>query len=155
LNLGATVFETEFEMKRGSRMAAAVAEVMITKLEKEKSVRAANSQWYSNNIIGSLIRRVNGMDEYPYLRYPLMIDDKGLRDRILLKLTADGTGVTGSYPAPLNELPRLREVLMDEGMYKFAKQISESIITLPVHSGVDCAVREKILEVIRQESHAN
>jgi dTDP-4-amino-4,6-dideoxygalactose transaminase len=84
-----------------------------------------------------------------------MIDDENLRTRILEKLIAEGTGATGSYPTPLNELPKLREVLADGTKYRCAKNISKSIVTLPVHSGVSAADRENIKRIIKAVSHAN
>jgi dTDP-4-amino-4,6-dideoxygalactose transaminase len=74
---------------------------------------------------------------------------------MLENLAAKGTGATGSYPTPLNELPKLKEVLADNREYKNAKQISASIVTLPVHSGVSATDREKIKRIVRQVSHAN
>jgi dTDP-4-amino-4,6-dideoxygalactose transaminase len=65
-------------------------------------------------------------------------------------LSSKGTGATGSYPTPLNELPGLDKRLMDKSKYKNAKRMSESIITLPVHSRVTAADRDKIKKIMRQ-----
>jgi perosamine synthetase len=155
LNLGGTVFEPEFETTRGLGAAATLANMMISALEKDKEVRVMNSQWYSDNLSQRFIDHGSRRGEYPYLRYPLLIDDKDLRSRILEKLIQEGTGATGSYPVPLNELPKLREILADAAEYRYAKKISESIVTLPVHSRVSVTDRENIKRIIQQVSHAN
>ena len=155
LNLGGTVFEPEFETSRGLSVAASFLETMLAGLEKEKEIRGTNSKWYSDNLSQACFRHIGLRGEYPYLRYPLIIDDRDLRACILEKLVAEGTGATGSYPTPLNQLPKLREVLADDTEYKCAKKIAESIVTLPVHSGVSAANRENIMSIIRQVLNAN
>jgi perosamine synthetase len=154
-NLGETIFEPEFDTVKGIDLAAAMASVMLSNLEKEKEVRKSNSKWFSDNLTQGYINHGAMLGEYPYLRYPLVIDDEDLRKRILEKLIARGTGATGSYPTPLNELPKLREVLADDKQYWNAKKISQSIVTLPVHSRVFVADKENINKIIRQKSHAN
>jgi len=155
LNLGGTVFEPEFATSRGLHAAAAVLGTMLSGLEKEKEIRGMNAKWYADNLTAGCIRHIGSRGEYPYLRYPLMIVDTGLRMRILEKLIAEGSGATGSYPTPLNELPKLREVLADDREYENAKKIAASIVTLPVHSGVDVTDRENIKRIIQQVIHAN
>lgn len=155
LNLGGTVFEPEFDMKKGLGQAAVLLAEMISTLETEKEIRKLHSDWYLDNLTDSSIRNDWGYRGFPYLRYPIMIDDRALRARILEKLIEGGTGATGSYPAPLNELPKLKEVLADASEYAGAREISETIVTLPVHSGVSAADRENIKRIIRQVQHAN
>jgi dTDP-4-amino-4,6-dideoxygalactose transaminase len=153
LNLGRTVFEPEFATSRGMDPAAALAGVMLDKIEEEKDVRRGNSTWYSDHLrdIFSDGRRVP--DEYPYLRYPLLVFDGKKRTRILDALVSKGTGATGFYPAPLNELPGLRECLKDNTPYKNARIMSQSVITLPVHSRVRAEDRKNIRDIISQGLH--
>ena len=155
LNLGGTVFEPEFETAGGNNPAIALVCGMLESIEEEKRVREDNSRWYSDNLGEYRSDAVRLVPGYPYLRYPLLIRDVDLRNRILENLAATGTGATGSYPTPLNELPKLKEVLADNREYKNAKHISASIVTLPVHSGVSATDREKIKRIVRQVSHAN
>lgn len=155
LNLGGTIFEPEFETSKGLGVASEIACMMISRLEKEQEVRKANSKWFAENLEQRFINRGSRSGAYPYLRYPLIIDDRDLRSRILERLITEGTGATGSYPTPLNELPKLREVLADKMEYSCAKILSESIVTLPVHSGLSAKDRENIKRIIEQEGHAN
>ena len=153
LNLGGTVFEPEFVTSKGLDLAAALAGIMIESIEKEKNVRRDHSKWYAQNL-GDICkdgRQITG--DYPYLRYPLLIQDPNKRKRILGMLTSKGTGATGSYPTPLNELPGLDRRLMDKSNCKNAERMSESIITLPVHSMVTAADRETIKRIMRQAAN--
>ncbi len=88
---------------------------------------------------------------YPYLRYPLIVKEEKLRDRILEKLVSQGTGAALFYPCPLNELPRLKEILQDATIYPNARRLSETLITLPVHAGLTSSRRHKILTLIDRE----
>ena len=155
LNLGGTVFEPDFEICRGNNMAIALACEMIDSIEMDKKVRGENSKWYSDNLTGYQSTGIRLVPGYPYLRHPLLIGDADLRNRILENLMEKGTGATGSYPAPLNELPSLKGVLADDREYHNAQKIAASIVTLPVHSMVTAKDRESIKKIIEQGSHAH
>lgn len=155
LNLGGTIFEPNFEVTNGLRTAATLVSAMLVELEKEKEVRKMNAKWYSEHLTHDFINHGNWHGEYPYLRYPMIIKEPILRNRILDTLVASGAGATGSYPAPLNELPRLRNVLADTGEYSNAQKLSKAIITLPVHSNVKMANKEYMIRIIRQVSNAH
>lgn len=149
LNLGGTIFEPDFLISRGLHTAAWVLDEMLKYLEKNKEVRKENASWFATNL--SAIPSVNRPPHavYPYLRYPLTVHDKKLRDQVLEKLVSHGTGAAQSYPCPLNELPKLREILNDNNIYPNAKHLSQTLITLPVHAGVSPQIRMKILDLIQ------
>ena len=149
LHIGETIFEPDFFVSRGFDLAACMMNEMLESLEKDKEIRKENARWYTTNLSG-----MSGLERpryraYPYLRYPFMVQDKKLRDRILEKLISQGTGATLFYPCPLNELPRLREILKDTNIYPSAKRLSETLITLPVHAGVTPFNRQKIEAIIQ------
>ena len=155
LNLGGTVFEPDFATAKGLEPAASLAAVMVDKIDEEKDIRRENSRWYSDQLreISPCERKATG--GYPYLRYPLLIRNSKKRTKILDTLVSRGTGATGSYPSPLNELPGLNERLKDSTIYGNAKIMSESIITLPVHSRVTRRDRENIVKITRQAMNEN
>ena len=150
LHLGETIFEPDFSISAGVNLAAALVNEISLGIESEKAVRKENSQWYSENLPS--ISGIQGPKnpDFPYLRYPFFVQNPNFRDRILEELTSQGTGAALFYPLPLNELPGLKEVLNDNSIYPNAKEMSESLITLPVHSGVRPAIRSKILKIIRK-----
>jgi len=151
LNLGGTVFEPEFRKARGLNFVGKMAACMLDTIEEEKSVRAENAAWYLSRLQEVLTGDNIAREGYPCLRYPFFVFDKEKRNRLLGTLVSMGTGATGSYPTPLNELPGLREVLSDATEYVHAKSISEAIITLPVHSRVKAQDRETIMGIVKKE----
>jgi dTDP-4-amino-4,6-dideoxygalactose transaminase len=153
LHLGETIFEPDLLVSGGASLAASLMIGICDGIENEKTVRQENAQWYYENL--ESIPGIQGPKnpDFPYLRYPLFIENKDLRDRILDQLTSHGTGATLFYPSPLNELPKLKEILRDTNIYPNAKQISDSLITLPVHSGVTDSNRHNILRIIKNSVH--
>lgn len=150
LNLGGTEFESEFTITRGLGVAASLASVMTENIEEEKNVRQENAKWYSDHLRDVCAGEGPDVCECTCLRYPLLIFDAAKRTKILDRLVSKGTGATGSYPTPLNELPGLKDVLKDNTRYENAGIMSESIITLPVHSRVTERDRENIVNIIKQ-----
>lgn len=154
LRLGETIFEPNFTVSKGIALATSLVIEMIGSIEKEKEIRKKNSQWYSRNLeVFPWVQRTSS-SEFPYLRYPLIVKDRKVRDRILERLKSYGTGAALFYPCPLNELPGLREILQDSNIYANAKMLSDTLITLPVHSGVTESLRQKILTLIGGELSA-
>ena len=148
LHLGETIFEPEFRTSQGLRSAASLLMEMTESIEKEKGIRRDNSRWYFSHFqqITYIQNPENG--DFPYLRYPLFIKNRMLRDKLLEKLISQGTGAALFYPCPLNELGGLKDILQDSDTYPSAKEISDRMITLPVHSGVTQSIRQKIKFII-------
>lgn len=150
LHLGETIFEPDFVVSQGCHLAGSLIRTMTESLEREKGIRVENSRWYSENLVDLLWAEMVPSGRYPYLRYPFLIRDKGLRDQILDQLMSRGTGAAIFYPCPLNELSGLREVLRDGTVYANAKRLADSLITLPVHSGVSERIRNRIRNIVQQ-----
>lgn len=136
LHLGETIFEPDFSRLKGCHEAAGVIEALLRGIEKDKKHRMAIAGWYDDNLRSMPGIRKPYPSAYPFLRYPLIINSKPMRDALLKKLTSAGMSGTLFYPCPLNELPGLQEVLRDGKTYENAKLLSDTLITLPVHEGV-------------------
>jgi dTDP-4-amino-4,6-dideoxygalactose transaminase len=67
------------------------------------------------------------------LRFPILAADGQERDRILSAAKKGGLGATGMYPMPLNRLPGLSDHFPEDESYPEAQDISERLITLPLH----------------------
>jgi dTDP-4-amino-4,6-dideoxygalactose transaminase len=150
LHLGETIFEPGFQVSAGASLAVSLMTEICGEIESEKTVRQENAHWYYEKLADVPYVQGPPNPDFPYLRYPLFIGNKNVRDGILEKLTSHGTGATLFYPSPLNELPKLKEILSDASIYPNAKQMSDSLITLPVHSGVTASHRHKIIELIKR-----
>jgi dTDP-4-amino-4,6-dideoxygalactose transaminase len=141
LHLGETNFSPDFPLRKGCSRVTPVLDLLFRSLQEEKHTRSENSSWYRRNLLPAALSLA---DPYPFLRYPLLVKDRTLRDRLLGRLSSEGTGAAGFYPCALNELPGLKERLDDRKQYKNARILARGLITLPVHPGVTPAAREKI-----------
>ena len=145
LHLGETIFEPDFEISKGMDLSVALISKLLKQLELGKEIRRENSRWYSENLEKNQFSRVK---DFPYLRFPYFVENRRTRDHLLEKLTSEGTGAALFYPCPLNELLGLKEIFNDSQTYPNAKEIADTLITLPVHSGVTPKIRQKIKEII-------
>jgi dTDP-4-amino-4,6-dideoxygalactose transaminase len=150
LRLGETIFESEFEISKGLGVSVNLINEILLRFEKEKEIRRENSKWYYEK---SGLNSCNKTNDYPYLRFPYFAENRIIRDKLLDYLTSKGTGAARFYPCPLNELPGLKDSLQDSNTYPNAKEISDRLITLPVHSGVSTSNRQKIIQIIKRFVH--
>ncbi len=152
LHIGETIFEHDFGVLKGSNCMARVLGRVIHDLEREKEIRHYNSRWYCEHLGGRAFAGGPVEKGYPFLRYPFIVKDRRVRDTLLRDLKSAGTGASLLYPCPLNRLPVLRDVLEDDRPYPNSQMLSETLITLPVHSGVNNAVRERIESIVCREA---
>jgi perosamine synthetase len=136
LHLGETIFQPDFPASKGSDIASGIAETLLENFEDDKKSRMEKTQWYNENLPETIAVRRLSSAAYPFLRYPLITKDRAHRDALLKGLNSIGISGALFYPCPLNELDGLKEVLRDNNVYLNAKNLSERLITLPVHEGV-------------------
>jgi dTDP-4-amino-4,6-dideoxygalactose transaminase len=155
LHLGETIFEPDFGMSKGLRFPALILSELMALAEEEQETRKRNSAWYSEQFKDSSHIRKPPKGAFPYLRYPLILEQSGLRDSIVKDLKRHGAGAARLYPCPLNELPGLREILQDSAVYENSRKLSENLITLPVHSGVTQTLLETIKTTVLRTVNAH
>jgi dTDP-4-amino-4,6-dideoxygalactose transaminase len=131
LNFGNTVFKT-FEEIRKIRLNLATRY-----RERLEGIQEAFA--YFPNFKG---------DNIALLRFPIIFKEKEVRDRILKYLEEKGLGATGSFPVPLNELEGACDYLDKNETYSNAKEISERILTLPLHEYVTLEDIDHISQII-------
>ena len=86
-----------------------------------------------------------------YLRYPLRIKDKHLRQKTIFALTENHLGATTSFPSAVVEIPQLNQELSAEQMNTDGgKTVADQIITLPTHPYVTTSDQDKIVSLIKQ-----
>ena len=155
LHLGETIFEPDFELSKGLRFPGLILSELTALAEEEQETRKRNSAWYSEQFKDSPHIRKPPKEAFPYLRYPLILEQSGLRDGIVKDLKRHGAGAARLYPCPLNELPGLREILQDSTVYANSRKLSENLITLPVHSGVTQTLLETIKTTVLRAVNAH
>ncbi len=83
------------------------------------------------------------------VRYPLVFDSPGRRDRALAAMEREGLGGTGMYPEPLHRIPGLQDRFPDVSCTN-AESLSERILTLPLHDRVKPEDVERICALVRE-----
>jgi len=150
LHLGETIYEPDFEIHKMSSFPKRLIDVMIGSMKQEQDIREKNSSWYTNAFKDIGYIRKLPVTSFPYLRYPLLVENGELRNRLLVQLRSRGTGAALFYPCTLNRLPGLSEVLYDNTVYENSMAMANTLITLPVHSGVTPQVLDTIRSVVYQ-----
>ena len=150
MHLGETIFEPHFPLNKGLKSSGSIVEGLLDSLENRMKDRMARSEWYSKSLPDTQMIKKPLHTAYPFHRYPLMVDDKALRNDIMNGLNSAGISGALFYPCPLNEIPGLHDVLQDSRTYPNAKRLSDTLITLPVHEGVTLRDRNNIKSVIEK-----
>ncbi len=150
LHLGETRYEPEIAKTRGLHIAGNVIGSALNQIEEEKKLRAIHAQWYIEHLYG-LPGIQSGIDRpLPYLRFPVILEEKILRDDLLDRLIAKGLGASLLYPVSLNELQGLKDILGSGGaQYPNAKRLADTHMTLPVHSRLNAHHFEEIYQVCK------
>jgi perosamine synthetase len=150
LHLGETIFEPDFVVSKGSQHAYKIVEMELRSFKEEQNRRMRKAQWFSDQFSG-----MSGVSEapspcYPYNRYPLIAKDRNTRDFLIEELVSAGVSAALFYPCPLNELPVLSNILQDSSVYQKAKNLSDTLVTLPVHDGVTQRDMQRIAAVVKR-----
>jgi dTDP-4-amino-4,6-dideoxygalactose transaminase len=77
------------------------------------------------------------------VRYPLLVSDTALRNRLFEVLDRAGLGVSKMYPATLRKIPGLEKTFPEISLPN-AERFAGGVLTLPLHSGVTAASLRKI-----------
>jgi perosamine synthetase len=102
LHLGETIYEPDFEIHKMSSFPKRLIDVMIGSMKQEQDIREKNSSWYTNAFKDIGYIRKLPVTSFPYLRYPLLVENGELRNRLLVQLRSRGTGAALFYPCTLN-----------------------------------------------------
>lgn len=141
LKLGQTIFNPDFKVRKNNRFAFRLRNTFCTSFDDLREHRMALTRRYRELLaplsphIAYPGEEVTG--ENALLRFPVVLKEKEMRDRVLSMLKGAGSGAAESYPVPLNELPGARDHIANRhSHFPHAKKISERMITLPLHEYV-------------------
>ena len=151
LGLGRTPFTTDIVFERMDPNLAALAVVMLDRLEAFTADRTRNADLLRARLGTcrgiSLVRPIATATPV-HLRLPLLVDDAARRDALLSRLQAIGIGATGSYPQSLVDVPDLRPSLPDHPPAPGARSVAARIVTLPTHSYLGAGDIDRVVAVI-------
>jgi dTDP-4-amino-4,6-dideoxygalactose transaminase len=128
LKLGQTFFYKDFPIRKLSARRAALLQSWRDLLAKSNHVRAQNSLKLANDIgNGDSTERC-----IPYLRLPILVQDRKTRDLIYARSQAKGLGLSLMYPTAVNEIEELKTAFSGQ-VFPGAKKVTETLVTLPTH----------------------
>lgn len=152
LELGKTVFSTDYPLESPTRPLVALGLSAVEHLGEYTRIRVANAT--------ALLERLKTMPGVQaitpiagavpaYLRAPILICDGHARRRAFDALRAEGIGATGSYPASLVDVSELRPHLADPVPRAVGgRYVADHIVTLPTHPFVSAGDIERTLAVV-------
>jgi dTDP-4-amino-4,6-dideoxygalactose transaminase len=143
LELGKTVFDTEFPLERPSPSMVALAGTMMRRLSEFSAARRRNAQ-----LLGSGLGRLRGLTapraipgaEPTFVRLPVLLPSRATREAAVAELNRRGIGATASYPKALVDVPELQgRMARSDTAFPGGRAIADRILTLPTHPYVTLA----------------
>lgn len=155
LHLGETRYERDFKTGDISFAQMLVAAAQVLEADAERAIRADRCSRWGAALQGlpaalpAEIRRRAG-DQLAPTRFPVVLPDASVRQRVLRLLQHAGLGASRSYPAPLE--------MFCEGEPLFCRQLTPGaavaatrILTLPTHRYVEAEDIARAVQVLRSE----
>ena len=133
LNLGATKFYPHISVRKMEGSRAGFLRNWREKLARENRIRTQNGRYIRERLSHIFPNYPYGGNETPYLRFPLLLENKEMKEKGCLIAKKKGLGISGMYPLSLNKLMELGN-MSDEGEYPLGERVAERLVTLPTHS---------------------
>jgi len=137
LELGKTVFTTDFPLDGPDPALAALAATMLPRLEAFTAARRTNAAAYLERLAaipGLRTIAPVASAEPVYLRLPVLCATASAKQRAIAALTAAGIGASGSYPASLADVPEVQKVMVNGPVAADGgREVARCIVTLPTH----------------------
>lgn len=155
LRLGETTFETDFRIDRMDEVRAHQLQGWERRLALANQERAARAGWLIEGL--DLPRRgitpITGK-EAVYLRLPVMVRDREMKESVCRQSREVGAGLSPSYPATIQEIPELAGRLVSR-KYAGAQEVVDRLVTLPTHQFVTEVDRLKIGRILGSRENAS
>jgi dTDP-4-amino-4,6-dideoxygalactose transaminase len=85
----------------------------------------------------------------PLLRFPVVLGDANDKQSLLFDRGGVALGVSGMYPGTVSSIPQIAPRLA-EGRFPRAEHLARCLVTLPTHSLVTAADRERICSLVNE-----
>jgi perosamine synthetase len=142
LKLGQTEFNPDFPMKKLSGMKAGLLRNWRERLERSGRVRAETAAYFHKRIG----LKAFWQDSVSYLRFPVVIDSREIRDEICSLSGIRGLGVSRMYPTAINEIEEIRKYFAGKS-FPSASRVAEGLLALPTHQFLSEADKEGICKL--------
>ena len=152
LELGKTVFTTDFPLDGPDPALAALAATMLPRLDAFTAARRANAAAYLERLAAIPgIRTIAPVATAApvYLRLPVLCATESAKQRAIAALTAAGIGASGSYPASLADVREVQAVMAAGPVSaEGGREVARCIVTLPTHPYVTISDIDRAVDVL-------
>jgi dTDP-4-amino-4,6-dideoxygalactose transaminase len=145
LKLGETIFCMEFPVKMLSNMQAGLLKDWQRRLEESNQIRKENAKYF----IKMLGLKTSNDAFIPYLRLPILVEEKELRDRMCFLSRERGLGISLIYPSAINKIEQI-ESQFNGRTFVGSSKIAEKLITMPTHNFLSEKDKKGIYELFQQ-----
>jgi dTDP-4-amino-4,6-dideoxygalactose transaminase len=140
LKLGESRFDPNFPIQRYNPTLSRVGALLVSRIDEINAGRrrhAASLRALLPNDERILVPSDPQRGHAIYVRFPILIPNPALRERVFLRLRELGLGVSISYPASVPRIPGIRPYLASDTVCPGGDRVARSILTLPTHSLVE------------------
>jgi dTDP-4-amino-4,6-dideoxygalactose transaminase len=144
LKLGETLFYKDFPIKRLSGMKAGILHKWKKQLEESNDIRKKNAEYFRK----LLCLNMHADLSIPFLRMPLIVDNRKMRDNIYSLAQKKGMGISFMYPTSIDDIEEIH-ALFEGKAFPHASDIANRILTLPTHQLLSERDKRDISEFLR------
>lgn len=154
LGLGETRFYRDFPVERMANARAGTLSGWRRRLEMTNGLRCQQAHALVQELT-MLVPETHAITaaEASYLRLPLLLRDRKVKQALCMRAAALGLGISGGYPGTIQQIPELQGRLAVRD-YPGATEVVERLVTLPTHRFVRQADRTRICRLIQDVSAA-
>ena len=138
LKLGKTIYSTDYPLATYSNLLASIGNELFSKLDQITDIRVSNALKIEQFILNhkKICKIKDSINSKPvFLRYPVLVSDQSIRDRLIRRFRKSGIGATGSYPSSLAEIEAIKpHTIVNLHEISGGIKTSQSILTIPTHS---------------------
>jgi perosamine synthetase len=141
LRLGETIFPADVPLRRLGAVKAVLLAGWRRRLAESNTTRSEVAADFSRRL------RLQAGDRRACLRIPLVAPTPRAKDRVQALGRARGLGVSAAYPAPVSEIPQIREVFAGQ-RFPAAEHVAARLVTIPTHKWVSERDRQAIVDLL-------
>jgi dTDP-4-amino-4,6-dideoxygalactose transaminase len=152
LRLGDTRYELDYPI---TKMSPGLEGLALEQLERIDALRQARCdkafglRSALEGLPGIRFVEVPASAEPAFPRFPVRIDSPQARKGLLGALRRSGIGASGFYPKAIVDVPRVAELMpATADQFRGAREVAESIITLPTHAYVPGDLATRVRELV-------
>lgn len=144
LKVGETRYYPDFPVRRMNGTRFGILCDWKRKLDRLNGIRIDASEEYKDRL--KLDRGVKIYSRsIPYIRFPVYLKSEERKRELCTKYRF--LGISPMYPAPVNTIAEIREIIEDHPVPSAAR-IAKTLVTLPTHGLADQDFRERICSVM-------